>query len=114
MGPDGTRRIFLRQQYDQPHRPGGKFLRYAGSQSMSIVDIADEFDGFHRSASIREVLNRTNHSENPLLVGAGALPRRSAEGDGCASGVSIPFLSGREPSHFEVVLASGGLTTFQS
>src|ERR1035437_5374614 len=78
MGPDGPRRIFLKQQDDQPHRPGGKFLRYAGSQSMLLVDIADEFDGFHGSTSIRGSLNRLNRSkvgaQNSGLAGGSACP----------------------------------------
>jgi len=39
-----------------------KVLRHAGSQSMLFVDIADEFNRFHGSASIRALVDRLNHS----------------------------------------------------
>jgi hypothetical protein len=53
---------------------------------MLIVDIADEFDGFHRSASIRVFLNRLNHSK----VGA--------QNSGGAGGSACPTFGHKYPN----------------
>ena len=51
---------------------------------------------------------------NPLLIGAGALPKSCSLGEGDAVVVSIPFLSGRERSPMMKAAVAAAMSAFQS
>jgi len=47
LSPGDASFILIRQQDNQAHRPYGEIRWYVSLQSMSFIDIADEFDRFH-------------------------------------------------------------------